>query len=358
MNILLLKSETDKRIALTPSDIKKLSSQHKCFVKSNLGSEIGFSDEMFQESGAEILKTEHDFVNKVKTADIFISTKIIGDESIIKNAKKGSLFITHVNQFLNSELVAKYQKNNLSIFAMEKIPRITRTQNMDILSSQSNIAGYKSVLVALQEYQRACPMMTTAAGTVKPARFLIIGAGVAGLQAIATAKRLGGVVYVFDVRSAAKEQVESLGGNFVEIKTNENLETDGGYAKETSQEYKEAQQALLKEQVKLADIIITTANIPSKKAPILITEEMIKTMKQGSIIVDLAAEMGGNTELTENNKTIQKYNATIIGNSNFASEVAETSSTLFSKNIYNLLNHIIKNNTLDKSDSELNVCYL
>lgn len=359
MKIVVVKNSNDPRIALIPADIKKLvAAAHECFFVKGSGIDSGFSDEEYVNAGASVLGDNNALYEKLKEADLVVSTKIIDDDKVINSAVKSALFITSVNSFLNAKLLEKYKKLGLQVFAMELLPRITRTQNMDILSSQSNIAGYKAVIEAVHEYGRVCPMMTTAAGTIRPARFLVIGAGVAGLQAIATAKRLGGVVYVFDVRAAAKEQVESLGGVFVEVESKENLESKDGYAKETSEEYKKAQQIKLEEEIKKADIVITTANIPGRAAPKLVTKEMIKSMKNGAVIVDLAAEMGGNTELTECNKRIKKGGVLIIGDSNMPALVAESSSSLFSRNVFNLINHIIKDNKLDKSDEALSKCYL
>jgi len=359
MDIVLIKNRDDARIALVPTDIKKLVSLgHKCVVLKGTGLESNITDENFKDAGATVLETEADLKIALKTANIVVSTKIIDNEALLKTASKDALFITMVNSFLNGKTVEKYKSMSLQLFAMEFIPRITRLQNMDILSSQSNIGGYRAVIEGLYEYGRVCPMMTTAAGTIKPSKFLIIGAGVAGLQAIATAKRIGGIVSVFDVRAAAKEQVESLGATFVEVESKENLETAGGYAKETSEEYKKAQAEKLAEEIKKVDIVITTANIPGRAAPKLVTEEMIKSMKNGSVIVDMAAEMGGNTDLTEAGKRIKKYGTIIIGDKNLTAKIPESSSNLFSRNILNLLQHIVKDDAIDKSDEALEKCYI
>lgn len=359
MDIVLIKNPDDPRIALVPTDIKKLTSLgHKCFLLSSTGIGANLKDSDFSDAGATVLKNENDLKNILKTANIVVSTKIISNENLLRAASKEALFVTMVNQYLNGKIVEKYKELSLKLFAMEFLPRITRLQNMDILSSQSNIGGYRAVIEALHEYGRVCPMMTTAAGTIKPSRFLIIGAGVAGLQAIATAKRMGAVVSVFDVRTAAKEQVESLGATFIEVESKENLETSGGYAKETSEEYKNAQAAKLSEEIKKVDVVITTANIPGRAAPKLVTEEMIKSMKNGSIIVDMAAEMGGNTDLTEVGKNVKKHGTLIIGEKNLTAKVPESSSNLFSRNILNLLQHIIKDNVINKSDEALEKCFL
>lgn len=359
MKIVVVKNSGDSRIALVPADVKKLiSASHECFFVKGSGLDSGFSDDDYINAGAKQISNHDALYEKLKEFDIVVSTKIISDEKVLSSVSKNVLFITFVNSFLNAKVLEKYKKLGLQVFGMELLPRITRTQNMDILSSQSNIAGYKAVIEAVHEYGRVCPMMTTAAGTIKPARFLIIGAGVAGLQAIATAKRLGGVVYVFDVRAAAKEQVESLGGVFVDVESKENLESKDGYAKEASEEYKKAQQIKLEEEIKKADIVITTANIPGRAAPKLVTSDMIKSMKHGAVIVDLAAEMGGNTDLTEYNKRVKKGGVLIIGDGNMPALVAESSSSLFSRNVFNLINHIVKDNKLDKSDEALSKCYL
>jgi NAD(P) transhydrogenase subunit alpha len=253
-----------------------------------------------------------------------------------KLKKNASIVVTDFDKN-NSSVISKLKNKEIHLFALNYLPRITRAQSMDILSSQANLAGYKAVIDSTYEFNKAVPMMMTAAGTVSPAKFFVVGAGVAGLQAIATAKRLGGVVSATDVRLASKEQVESLGGRFVFVEGSENLETAGGYAKEASDDFKKKQEALLKETVKKQDIIICTALIPGKKAPRIITEEMVLSMQPGSIICDLAAAQGGNSAFSEPGKIVEKQGVRIIGYTNFASRISETASNLLAKNIYNFI---------------------
>ncbi|TAN61395.1 MAG: NAD(P) transhydrogenase subunit alpha, partial [Magnetospirillum sp.] len=244
-------------------------------------------------------------------------------------------------------LVQALAERKVTAFAMELCPRITRAQSMDILSSQANLAGYKAVLDAAAVFGRGIPMMMTAAGTVAPARFLILGAGVAGLQAIATAKRLGGVVYAFDVRPAVKEQVESLGGKFVEVDPEalKDAETAGGYAREMSEDFKKKQQARIHETLKKTDIAICTALIPGKPAPVLITEEMVKDMRPGSVIVDLAVEAGGNCPLSEFDRVVVKHGVTLVGHGNVPSRIAVDASALFAKNLLNFITPLVDKET-------------
>ncbi|MEK9640827.1 MAG: NAD(P) transhydrogenase subunit alpha, partial [Alphaproteobacteria bacterium] len=253
-----------------------------------------------------------------------------------KHIKQCSILSLVYEQKFKSEFL-NLKKLNVNVFALEKMPRISRAQSMDVLSSQSNLSGYKAVIDAASMFNKAFPLMMTSAGTVAPAKVLVIGAGVAGLQAIATAKRLGSVVSAFDVRSATKEQVESLGAKFVSIESNESGETAGGYAKEMSSSYKKKQAKLLEDTLKKMDIVITTALIPGKKAPILITKKMVEQMKVGSIIIDLASEFGGNCELTKHNAEVSHKSVKIVGPLNLASTVSQDSSRLFSKNVLNFL---------------------
>ena len=269
-----------------------------------------------------------------------------------KLKKNASIVVTDFDKNNNS-VISKLKNKEINLFALNYLPRITRAQSMDILSSQANLAGYKAVIDSTYEFNKAVPMMMTAAGTVSPAKFFVVGAGVAGLQAIATAKRLGGVVSATDVRLASKEQVESLGGRFVFVEGSENLETAGGYAKEASDDFKKKQEALLKETVKKQDIIICTALIPGKKAPRIITEEMVLSMQPGSIICDLAAAQGGNSAFSEPGKIVEKQGVRIIGYTNFASRISETASNLLAKNIYNFIELMYdKENKSIKIDQE------
>jgi NAD(P) transhydrogenase subunit alpha len=245
------------------------------------------------------------------------------------------------------DFVQAMSDKGITGFAMELVPRITRAQSMDILSSQANIAGYKAVLDGLQAYGRCCPMMMTAAGKINPAKVFIMGIGVAGLQAIATAKRMGAIVFATDVRPATKEQVESLGGKFIAVENEEfeQAQTSGGYAKEMSDDYKRQQTALIAEKITEMDIVVTTALIPGRPAPVLITEDHVKSMKPGSVIVDLAVEAGGNCPLSEFGKIVEKHGVTLVGHANVPARVAETTSQLFSKNLLNFITPLIDSET-------------
>ena len=252
----------------------------------------------------------------------------------------------------NEEPLKIKKEKNLEMFGLNYLPRITRAQAMDVLSSQSNLAGYKAVIDTAYEFSKALPMMMTAAGTITPAKYFIVGAGVAGLQAIATAKRLGAVVSATDVRAASKEQVESLGAKFVFVESDEDLETEGGYAKEVTEVYKKKQEELMKKTIKNQDVIITTALIPGKKAPLIISEEMVLSMKPGSIICDLATSQGGNVAFSERDKIIEKNGVKIIGYSNYASRTAYSASGLLAKNIINFLALLV-----DKENKSIKVDY-
>lgn len=338
MKILALKEnhKNENRVALTPDLVAKYNKLGaEVFIESGAGKKSSISDADFEKVGAKIVTdisqvlAEIDAVISVQRADL--------DFSKLKPEAK---FIALLNPYFQKEKIAELAQKNISSFALEFLPRITRAQSMDVLSSQSNLAGYRAVIDSVYEMSKAVPMMMTAAGTVSAAKFMILGAGVAGLQAIATAKRLGGVVCAFDVRSAAKEQVQSLGAKFIEVKSDE--KNDGVYAKEMSEEYKKLQEQLLKDTIKNQDVVITTALIPGKKAPILISEEMVKSMKAGSVIVDLAAVNGGNCALTKSGEIIETENGVkIIGHENFPSRVSIDASKLFAKNIFNLIDLLI-----------------
>jgi NAD(P) transhydrogenase subunit alpha len=332
----------EKRVAATPETVKKLagSGHHQIVVQSGAGAGAFFPDSEYTSAGASIVPSASEIYQQ---SDIVL--KVRGPED-------GELAQFRPDSILIG-LLAPHEKKNvdalvnqkITAFAMEWLPRITRAQNMDVLSSQANIAGYKAVMMAAEHYQRFFPMLMTAAGTVKAARMLIMGAGVAGLQAIATAKRLGAVIEVFDVRPAVKEQVESLGAKFVEVPISEaeksQAETAGGYAREMSDEYKARQAQLIHERAKAADIIITTALIPGKPAPILIKEETVRAMKPGSVIVDLAVEAGGNCPLTEYDRIVTKNNVTLIGIANLPSRVAADASALYARNLLNFINLLV-----------------
>jgi len=322
----------EKRVSATPETVQKLI-QMGCqvFVETDAGKESHFSDESFKKAGASILKTAKALYEK---ADVIFKVQKphTAEWKIIPT---GKTIIALYNILADKSALHAAAQHKATACALELVPRITRAQSMDVLSSQSNLAGYKAVLEATHVFKRALPLMMTAAGTVKPAKVLIIGAGVAGLQAIATAKRLGAVVSAFDVRPVAKEQVESLGAKFVEVEQKADAETAGGYAKEMDAEYKKKQAALMHETLKETDIVVTTALIPGKPAPRLITKAMVQDMKTGSVIVDLAAEMGGNCELTEPGKVLTKEGVTIIGHTNMASLLSGNASELFARNLLN-----------------------
>lgn len=322
----------ETRVAATPDTVKKLVAMG-CAVRieSGAGLSASYPDSAYEQAGANI--------GPAADADIILCVSVT--EAL--QPKKGALVVGLVNPYKNAALIDRAASAGVTLFAMELVPRITRAQAMDVLSSQSNLAGYKAVLIATEYFTRAFPMMMTAAGTVAPAKVFVMGAGVAGLQAIATAKRLGAVVSATDVRPAAKEQVRSLGGTFIAVEDDEfkAAETAGGYAKEMSADYKARQAKLVEETIAKQDIVITTALIPGRPAPKLISEAMVQSMKPGSVIVDLAAENGGNCELTQPGKTVNAHNVTIIGHKNLATLLATDASALYAKNILNLLTLLV-----------------
>ncbi|UJP02168.1 MAG: Re/Si-specific NAD(P)(+) transhydrogenase subunit alpha [Nitrosomonas sp.] len=341
----------ETRVAATPETVKKYTAKgvHKVSVQSGAGAGASIPDSAYQEAGATIVADAAELYAQAQ-----IVLKVRGPESaelamIRKDAVLLGLLSPH-----HKESVDALTQHGLTAFAMEKLPRISRAQNMDVLSSQANIAGYKAVIMAANVYQKFFPMLMTAAGTVKAARVLILGAGVAGLQAIATAKRLGAVVEAFDVRPAVKEQVESLGAKFVEVPLSDEekakAETAGGYATEMSDDYKRRQGELVHERAIAADIIITTALIPGRPAPVLIKEETVQAMKPGSVIVDMAVEAGGNCPLSELNKTVVKHGVHLIGIANLPGLVAADASTLYARNLMNFLNLM-----LDPASGELKI---
>jgi len=325
--------DNEARVAATPETVKKFVAQgFTVQVQAGAGAGSLITDGDYADAGATIVK---DAKTLLKAADVVLKVRP-PEKSEIKLLPKSATVISLFSQFTNP-LLADYAKHGLTCFALEMVPRISRAQSMDVLSSQANIAGYKAVLMAAEHYRRFFPMMMTAAGTVQPAHVLVMGAGVAGLQAIATARRLGALVEAFDVRAAAREQVESLGAKFVEVPVEEDAEDAGGYAKEVSEEYKQKQAELIAQHAAKADIVITTALIPGRPAPVLVTEEVVKAMKPGSVIVDMAAEMGGNCPLTELDKIVEKHGVTLIGESNIPSLVAADASQLYARNLLNFL---------------------
>ena len=350
MKIAIVKETEDleKRVSATPETVKKLISLgFSVNIEEDAGLNSFFSNDSYTDAGANIIS---DVNALISSADIVFKVNTVhkdgkGSDNI-KYYKKGTKIIGFLKPLQNKEKIKDLANHNIDAFSVEFIPRISRAQSMDALSSQSNLAGYKAVIDSVSEFSKAIPMMMTAAGTIAPAKILILGAGVAGLQAIATARRLGAIVSAFDVRTAAKEQVESLGAKFIEVilDNNEisNNETDTGYAKEMSEEYKKQQQDLLHQTIKNQDIVITTALIPGKEAPELITTAMVKDMKAGSIIVDLAAEAGGNCKLTKLNETVMEHNIKIMGYANFPSKLAQDASSLYAKNLLNFVQLMVK----------------
>ena len=332
----------ETRVAATPETVKKLAAggKHAVVVQAGAGIRAAVRDAEFQAAGATIAPSAADIYAQ---SDIVL--KVRGPEaSELAALKRGSILVGLLNPY-EAAGVEALARTGVTGFALEWLPRITRAQAMDVLSSQANIAGYKAVIVAADEYGRFMPMLMTAAGTVKAARVLVLGAGVAGLQAIATAKRLGAVIEAFDVRPAVKEQVESLGAKFVEVPVSEEekrqAETAGGYAREMSEDYKRRQGALIDERSKAADIIITTALVPGRPAPVLVREETVRGMKPGSVIVDLAVEQGGNCPLSERDKVVVKHDVRIVGHTNLAAMLAADASALYARNVLNFVNLLV-----------------
>lgn len=341
MKIAILKEHQafEKRVAATPETVRKLKGMMiDVVVEKDAGFNASYTDAAYIEAGATIATD-----SKAATSDADIILKVVRPTDEIANMKRGAKLIGMLAPYNNKDAIKTYADKGVDAFSLELVPRITRAQSMDVLSSQSNLAGYRAVIDAAAEFGRAFPMMMTAAGTVAPARVLVMGAGVAGLQAIATAKRLGAVVSATDVRLAAKEQVQSLGGTFVMVEDEETkqAETSGGYAKEMSDAYKAKQAALIADTIKKQDIVICTALIPGRKAPVLVSDAMLKTMKQGSVVIDLAAEQGGNCEGSVHGKTVQVHGVKIVSPANIASSVAVDASALYAKNVLQFLSLIV-----------------
>ncbi len=330
----------EKRVAITPEIAKKyISSGFEVFLPSNYASHLGFDDEKYKTEGVKILENEK---NIIKNSDLIVQLNLPSDDKLSEFRENQNL-IGILNPYLNKEKLKILSKSKVNIFSLELLPRITRAQSMDILSSQANLAGYKAVLESFAHFEKAIPMMMTAAGTVPAAKVLVVGAGVAGLQAIATAKRMGAIVFATDVRMASKEQVESLGGKFLTVEGAENLETEGGYAKETSDEFKKKQEKLLSDTLKKIDIVICTALIPGKKAPIILKGDMIDNMQSGSLIYDLAAIQGGNTVLTKVDEIVEKNGIKIMGDGNILNKLPISASTLYAKNVFNFVLNLLDN---------------
>ena len=339
--------KTERRISITPDIAKKyLSLGLEVSLPKNYGDHLGFRDNEYKELGIKIYEDEKEVINN---ADIIVQLGLPSDDKI-SIIKENQTLIGVLNPYNNKEKIESLTKNKINIFSLELLPRITRAQSMDILSSQANLAGYKAVLESFAKFEKAIPMMMTAAGTIPAAKVLVVGAGVAGLQAIATAKRMGAIVFATDVRMASKEQVESLGGKFLTVDGAENLETDGGYAKEASDDFKKKQEELLGETLKKIDIVICTALIPGKKAPVIIKDSMIANMQAGSVIYDLAAIQGGNTAFSEVDKTVDKDGIRIMGEKNILNKLPISASSLYSKNVFNFVS-----NLYDKENKKINI---
>jgi len=338
---------TEKRIAITPEIAKKyISLGFNLTLSNDYGTHLGFNDEDFKNLGVNFLDNEEEII---KNSEIIIQLGLPIEEKL-SFFKENQTLVGSLNAFVNKEILENLKSKKINCFSLELLPRITRAQSMDILSSQANLAGYKAVVEAFQVYERAIPMMMTAAGTIPAAKVLVVGAGVSGLQAIATAKRMGAVVFATDVRMASKEQVESLGGKFLTIEGSENLETEGGYAKEASDEFKKKQEVLLSETLKKIDIIICTALIPGREAPKIIKAEMFKNLQPGSVIYDLAAVQGGNTDFTEVDKIVEKDGVKILGEANILNKLPVSASNLYAKNVFNFIS-----NLYDKENKKLNI---
>jgi NAD(P) transhydrogenase subunit alpha len=338
----------ERRVSLIPDIVAKLVKQGlEVLVETGAGEKAFFTDADYEAAGAKIVS---DSVQLWSEADILLKVSPPQDRedgrSEIDLLKPGSVLISFLNPLGNPEIAQKLAHRQVTALSMELIPRTTRAQSMDALSSQASLAGYKTVLLAAAALPKYFPMLTTAAGTIAPAKVFIMGAGVAGLQAIATARRLGAVVEAFDIRPAVKEEVQSLGAKFVEVKLEEETVAAGGYAKEISEDSKKRTQELVAEHVKNSDVVITTAQVPGRKAPILVTEEMVKAMKPGSVIVDLAAEQGGNCACTEPGKDIVWNGVTIIGPINLPSSMPVHASQLYAKNVTSLMQLLIKDKEL------------
>lgn len=346
----------ERRVAATPDTVKKfIALGFDVAIEKDAGIASRISNESYQAAGATI---SDDLAGLLGSADVVLKVQrpLLGDEGLAGKGlagegeinelaliKRGALLIAMLSPYSDPAAIQQYADAGITALTLEFVPRITRAQSMDVLSSQSNLAGYRAVLEAINVYDRAMPMMMTAAGTIAPARVMVLGAGVAGLQAIATAKRLGAIVSATDVRAASKEQVESLGGKFVMVESDEvkNAETAGGYAKEMSDDYKRRQAELVAETLKKQDIAICTALIPGRKAPTLINDDMVHSMRPGSVIVDLAAEQGGNCTLTKPGEVIEVNGVTIIGLFNIPSRLSADASALYAKNILNFVTPMI-----------------
>lgn len=334
----------ENRVACVPDVASKLiKAGYEVQIEKNAGLSAGFKDEQYIKAGAKIIENADQLYSN---ADVVLKVQKPSENEFNK-IKKGTLLVSFIYALHYPELARTCAQKGIDLIAMEMVPRTTLAQKMDALSSQANLAGYKSVLLAANHLGKIFPLMMTAAGTISPAKVVIMGAGVAGLQALGTAKRLGAVVEVSDIRPAVKEEVQSLGGKFIEVETTENMQDEGGYAKEASEEFLKKQKELIFKHITEADIVITTALVPGKKAPVLVTEEMVKNMKPGSVVLDMAVEFGGNCEISEAGKIVKKYDVTIIGEPNLPSLVPTHASEMYSKNILSLIQHIGKEGKIE-----------
>lgn len=333
----ILKTSHDPRVCMLPKEVKRSIEELKLkvFIESDLGSSLGIPDNEYTSVGAEA----HDREYILKNADYIIS---IGHNFAGEEVKEDLHFIGIFNPLFYPERLQLYKERNLTVYSLDLLPRTTLAQSMDVLSSMASLAGYRAIIKASNVFNGILPMFTTAAGTLTPAKVLILGAGVAGLQAIATARRLGAVVEAFDVRTSAGEEVRSLGATFIEVEGQTESESAGGYAVEQTEEYKQKQKELIHQHILAADIVVSTANIPGRKAPVLIENRSVEAMKPGSVIVDLAAEQGGNCVLSKNNETIRHGEVIIIGNSNLSAEIPSSASRLLSNNFFSFLKHMFK----------------
>ena len=339
--------DLEKRISITPEIAKKYTNLgFKIKLSENYGKHLGFKEKEYIDVGVEF-----DVDNKrlIENSDLIIQMNLF-DNDKSSYLRPNQIFIGVLNPYKNKEKLDELVKKKVKIFSLDLLPRITRAQSMDVLSSQANLAGYKSVIESFSAYEKAIPMMMTAAGTIPAAKVLVVGAGVAGLQAIATAKRMGAIVFATDVRITSKEQVESLGGKFLTVDGSENLENEGGYAKEASEEFKKKQEELLADTLKKIDIVICTALIPGKKAPLIIKENMLENMQSGSVIYDLAAAQGGNVAFSEVDKVIEKNGVRIMGERNILNKLPASSSSLYAKNVFNFVV-----NLYDKDNKKINI---
>ena len=327
----------EKRISITPESAKNIIGLGiEIYLEKDYAKHLGIEDKLFEELGVKIFDKAENVIND---CDLLTKVECPTDQEIL-NLKDNTILIGMLNPSKNHKQLNEILKKKINVFSLELLPRISRAQSMDVLSSQSNLAGYRSVIDSIYEFERAIPMMMTAAGTVPAAKVLVIGAGVAGLQAIATAKRLGAIVSATDVRAASKEQVESLGGKFLNVEKSENLETAGGYAKEASEDFKKKQTEMMKDALKKNDIVICTALIPGKNAPRILSEDLVKLMKQGSIIYDLAAEQGGNSAFSEAGKTNVINGIKVVGVKNLMNKLPLTASNLYAKNLFSFIRNL------------------